>query len=499
MRTAIISVSDKTGIVDFARELVSLGWQIVSTGGTYRLLAQNGLKNLIEVEDFTGFPEGLDGRIKTLTPKVFGGILNLRNNADHQDFCLKNNINHIDMVVVNLYPFKQAYYNTQITDEQTIEQIDIGGPSMIRAAAKNYQYCSAVVDPADYQTIISELNTVGELSLSIKKILAAKVFEMTAHYDLLISKFWNEFAEKMPLRYGENPHQSAAVLKDPFTLGMDLVSAEILNGKAMSYNNFNDANAALELTASFRTPFASIIKHACPCCAATSSDIESAFNRALESGDSVAAFGGIIAVNRPVTPALAEKMISFFNEIVLAPDYEPGALEILRQKTNLRVIKIPQIRETTPDLSVRRIRGGTLIQDTDTKNLTTEDLKPVTAVMPTETQMQDLLIAWNIVKMIKSNGIAIVKNGALIGHGGGAVSRVRAMKQALEEAGPRAQGAVIASDAFFPFADAIELAGQSGISAVVQPGGSRNDQLVFDKCNELGIASVVTGIRGFLH
>lgn len=498
MKTALLSVSDKSGIVDFAKNLQNLGWRIVSTGGTYKLLTENHLENIMEVSEFTGSPEGLDGRIKTLTPAVFGGILNLRHNPDHQKFCTENNIENLDMVVVNLYPFKATYYNTAASDTDKVEKIDIGGPSMIRAAAKNYEYCVSVVDPRDYGQIITELTQHGDLALETKKLLAAKTFEMTAHYDLLIAKFWNEYAGKMPLRYGENPHQTASILADPFTDGMDLVNAEILNGKPMSYNNFNDANGAVELAASFEEPFAAVFKHACPCCAAIGKNIEDAFVRAMKDGDTTAAFGGILVFNRPVTKTVAQQCIEFFNEIILAPGYDDDALEILRQKKNVRVIKVNEMRQT-PDLSLRRIRGGTLIQDTDIQKITKEDLSYATRQKPTDNQIQDLLLAWKLVKVVKSNAIVLVKNGAMIGHGGGQVSRVRAMEIALREAGERAKGCVLASDAFFPFPDAVEMAGSAGVGSIIQPGGSMNDSLVFDTCENLGIPTVLTGSRAFLH
>jgi phosphoribosylaminoimidazolecarboxamide formyltransferase/IMP cyclohydrolase len=288
------------------------------------------------------------------------------------------------------------------------------------------------------------------------------------------------------------------VITDPFTDGMDLVNAKILNGKPMSYNNFNDANGAIELAASFDEPFAAVFKHACPCCAAVGTDIEDAFTRAMEDGDTQAAFGGILAFNRIVTKSVAEKCITFFNEIIFAPGYEPEALEILKQKKNVRVIELNELRQT-PDISVRKIRGGTLLQDTDIKTITVDDLSYATTQKPTETQLQDMLLAWKLVKVVKSNAIVVVKNGAMIGHGGGQVSRVRAMEIAIREAGDRVSGCVLASDAFFPFPDAVEMAGASGVAAIIQPGGSKNDQIVFDTCEKLGIPTVLTKTRVFLH
>ncbi|MCF7830599.1 bifunctional phosphoribosylaminoimidazolecarboxamide formyltransferase/IMP cyclohydrolase [Candidatus Gracilibacteria bacterium] len=498
MKTALISVSDKTNIVDFAKELEKLEFKIVSTGGTFRELQKAGIKNLLEVTDFTGFPEGLEGRIKTLTPQVFGGILNLRKNKEHQKFCQKNKIENIDLVVVNLYPFKKNYEDQSKSFTDKVEQIDIGGPSMIRAAAKNYEFCAPVTDPADYDQVITELKK-GDLSIEFRKILATKVFEMTAHYDLLIAKFWNEESNKMPLRYGENPHQRGVILADPFASGANLVKAKILNGKPMSYNNFQDGSAALELAISFQKPFACIIKHASPCCAAIGENIEEAFTKALEEGDSTSAFGGVIAVNQKVTKSLAEKIISFFNEIVIAPDYNDNALEVLRTKKNLRVLRVPNFSEKTSDLSLRKIRGGTLVQDLDIAEPDFGNLKIATKNKPDDHQWYDLETAWRIVKIVKSNAIVVVKDGALIGANGGQTSRVDAMRNALSQAGDKAKGAVLASDAFFPFADSVGLAGEAGISAIIQPGGSIKDEEVFSKCDELGIATVLTEMRSFLH
>lgn len=500
MKTALLSVSDKTSIVEFAQQLEHLNFRILSTGGTFRILKEAGIKNLLEVADFTGFPEGLEGRIKTLTPQVFGGILNLRNNPNHQKFCTENNIENIDLVVVNLYPFKETYENQNKSFEEKVEQIDIGGPSMIRAAAKNYAFCAPVTDPLDYQIIIDEYTENGDLTIETRKKLATKVFEMTAQYDLLIAKFWEEEAKQRPLRYGENPHQSGVILNDPFANGANLVQAEILNGKPMSYNNFGDANGALELALSFEKPFACIIKHASPCCAAIGETIDDAFARAYEEGDSLSAFGGVIAFNRTVNKKTAEKIVSFFNEIILAPGYDADALEILKTKKNLRVLKVPYFEEgQTPDLSVKKVRGGLLVQDLDSQLPAFGQLPVATQTKPTDSQWYDLETAWRIVKLVKSNAIAIVKNGALIGANGGQTSRVDAMKNALDQAGENAKGAVLASDAFFPFPDAVEEAGKHGIKAIIQPGGSRNDEVVFAQSDTLNIATVLTEMRSFLH
>lgn len=498
MKNALISVSDKTGIVEFAQELVSIGYQIISTGGTFKVLQEAGVKKLIEVADFTGFPEGLEGRIKTLTPQVFGGILNLRHEASHREFCEKNKIENIDLVVVNLYPFKETYYNDAKNFEEKVEQIDIGGPSMIRAAAKNYEFCAPIVDPDDYERVIEEMKTANGVSLELRKELAAKVFEMTAHYDLLIAKFWVENSRKSNLRYGENPHQDAVMLRDPFATGANLVDAELLNGKPMSYNNYQDAGGALELALSFGQPFACIIKHATPCCAAIGDTLEHAWDRAWEAGDQTSAFGGIIALNRTVSKELATKIVSFFNEVVLAPDFDDDALAILKEKKNLRVLRVPNFDDKTVDLALRRVRGGTLVQDLDTFSIDEDSLEFVDE-HPAPAQISDLLTAWEIVKIVKSNAIVVVKDGAMIGKGGGQTSRVEACQIAIEAAGDRAEGAVMASDAFFPFDDGVEIAGNAKISAIIQPGGSIRDDEVFATAKNLGINMVLTGARAFLH
>ena len=502
MKTALLSVSDKTGILEFAQGLEKLGFRILSTGGTFKTLSEAGVQNLIEVSDFTGFPEGLDGRIKTLTPQVFGGILNLRDNPNHQAFCSTNNLQNIDLVVVNLYPFKETYENREKTFEDKVENIDIGGPSMIRAAAKNYEYCAPVVDPEDYAKVLQQYEAQGNLEPKFRKNLATKVFEMTANYDLLIAKFWAENTKVEPedqgLRYGENPHQKAVIIKDPFTKGANLVEAKVLNGKPLSFNNLNDANGALELALSFDQPFAAIIKHATPCGAAIGSDIEDAFEKAYQA-DTLSAFGGVIAVNREVTEALAKKIISFFNEIVLAPKISDAALEVFKSKPNLRVLEVPNFEVQTPDMSIRKVRGGILAQDLDLALPDFENLEVATKKSPTAGEKIDMNLAWKIVKIVKSNAIVIVKDGTMIGKGGGQTSRVEAMEIALNHAAEKAQGAVLASDAFFPFPDAVEVAGKFGISAIIQPGGSKGDAAVFEKCDELDISTTLTKMRAFLH
>ena len=506
MKTALLSVSDKEGIVEFAKGLEQLGYKIISTGGTYKTL-ENEVDNLQEISDFTGFPEGLDGRIKTLTPQVFAGILNLRNNEKHQEFCRENNLQNIDIVCVNLYPFKKVYEDDDKSFEDRVENIDIGGPSMIRAAAKNYEFCAPVVNPNDYEVILKKLKKNEGLDLDFRKELATKVFEMTAHYDLLIAKFWAEETktteEKGSLRYGENPHQSAVVLRDPFSSGPLLVGAKVLNGKPLSYNNFGDSAGALELALSFvgeaDPAFAAIIKHATPCGAAIGENIAEAFDRAYQA-DPLSAFGGVIVLNRSCDKTTAEQIVSFFNEIVLAPAYDDDALEILKTKVNLRVLEIPNFRDgQTRDIVLKKVRGGTLAQDMDIELPNFSTLEIPTKKKPTKVEMGDLELAWKLVKIVKSNAIVLVKDGVMIGKGGGQTSRVEAMDIAIAHAGKKSKGAVIGSDAFFPFPDAIESAGKAGVTAIIQPGGSQGDDDVFAKCDELEIATVLTGMRGFLH
>ena len=501
MPKALISVSDKSGVVELAQGLLNLGWEIISTGGTYRCLVEAGLESIIEVSDFTGFPEGLGGRIKTLHPKIFGGTLARPDKPEEQTFMAENGLESIQLVVVNLYPFKAAYENPDNSFDQKVEQIDIGGPSLLRAAGKNYHHCVPVVDPADYGLVLEHWKTHKQFSAEISVSLAAKAFAMTAHYDLMIARAWAEeqgAAQGSGLRYGENPHQKAVLLPDPFTAGPTLTQAVVHQGKALSYNNYMDASAALELALAFEEPFAAIIKHGTPCGAAVGKTLSEAFKKAYEA-DSISAFGGVIALNRAVDQATAEQIVGFFNEIVLAPEFSPQALEILSQKPNVRVITIRDWNGSRTDYSLRRVRGGTLIQDLDTHQISAEDLSVVTKIAPTDAQQSDLAVAWKLVKMVKSNAIVIVKDGVMIGQGGGQTSRIDSLQIALAQAGASAQGAVLASDAFFPFADGVETAAPAGISAIIQPGGAQRDEVVIQAADKQGISMVLTGQRAFLH
>ena len=509
MPRALISVSDKEGVFEFAKGLEKIGFEILSTGGTFKVLAEKGIKNLVEISEFTGFPEGLGGRIKTLDPHVFGAILNRRDSESDQKFCRENGLKNIDLVVVNLYPFKKTSENPSADFAAKIEQIDIGGPSMIRAAAKNFAFCAPVVDPADYEKVLDFWEKTGDLPLDFRKSLATKVFEMTAFYDLLIARFWREnsaASSNQNLRYGENPHQKAVSLRDPFAPSPSLLGAEILNGKPLSFNNLADAAAALELALAFSDvndpAFATIFKHQIPCGAATGDSVSDAFEKA-HAADPVSAFGGVIALSRECDQQTAEKIADFFCEIVIAPSFSEESLSILRQKKDLRLLQIPDFAAgLSSDFQIKRIRGGALVQDADTFLPDFEKIFATnvpTKNKPSEREIADLIFGWKVVKIIKSNAIAVIKNGTLIGKGGGQTSRVSAAEMALEGAGVNARGAVVASDAFFPFPDSVEKFGSAGISAIIQPGGSKNDSAVLAACDQMQVSCTLTDCRAFLH
>ena len=510
IKTALISVSDKKGIEEFARELQELGVKIISTGGTYKKIKEAGLK-VIPIEEFTNFPEIMDGRVKTLHPKIHGGILAVRNNALHQKQMKENSIEGIDLVAVNLYPFKETIAKNSPLEE-CIENIDIGGPTLIRAAAKNYEDVTVIVDPQDYERVIKELKENKKVLLETKRILAAKAFQLIAEYDALIAQYLNreflqeEFPEKIALtyekmqecRYGENPHQKGFVYREPITKESDIVNAKILWGKEMSFNNFLDAHSSIELLKEFEEPTAVIVKHNNPCGVASSKELSEAFQKAYEC-DPVSAFGGIIALNRPLDLKTAEKIISFFNEAVIAPGFEEKALELIKTKKNLRILELNLNSKKIKGMEFKKISGGLLLEDKDSHEMKKEELKFVSQKKPSEKEIGELLYAWKIVKHIKSNAIVVTKEKAAIGIGIGQTNRVLSARIALEQAGEKARNAVIASDGFFPFKDSIELAGKFGIKAVIEPGGSLNDKEVIEEADRQGIALVFTGIRHFKH
>ncbi|MEE9325425.1 MAG: bifunctional phosphoribosylaminoimidazolecarboxamide formyltransferase/IMP cyclohydrolase [Dehalococcoidia bacterium] len=506
---AIISVSDKRGVVDFARGLSTLGVEIFSSGGTQRALEEGGLA-VKSVSELTGFPEILDGRVKTLHPAVHGGILARRDIPQHLAQLAERGIRTIDMVVVNLYPFVETVSREGVTLEEALENIDIGGPTLIRAAAKNFPHVLVVVDSSDYSLLLEEMSG-GEVGLELRKRLAQKAFQHVALYDTAIARYLNVDEDALPLeltaglvklqslRYGENPHQSAAFYKDVLAKEGGIPSAKQLWGKELSFNNILDADAAWRVVTDFDDPTVAIIKHTNPCGLASHEDLGEAYRRAL-AGDPVSAFGGIVAINRPLTLEAAEEIAKTFYEIILAPDYAPQALERLKRKKDLRILSMASTAaEKGASLEYRRVAGGFLVQTPDDASEDPAQWKPVTQRHPTPQELADLAFAWRAAKHVKSNAIVIAKDGALLGMGAGQPNRVVSVHLALRRAEERAKGAVLASDAFFPFADGVELAGEGGVTAIVQPGGSIRDQEVIDEANKHNIAMVFTGTRHFRH
>lgn len=509
IQRALISVSDKTGIVEFATSLSEMGVEIISTGGTEKLLKESGLdvKNISEV---TSFPECLDGRVKTLHPKVHGGILAIRSNESHQKQMEELEIDPIDMVVVNLYPFKETLLKSDSTHEDIVENIDIGGPTMLRSAAKNYRDVAVVTDPTDYARIIDSMKA-GNIADELKMELAWKVFEHTAHYDALIAGYFRKKTAKAPsstltmtwekvqdLRYGENPHQSAAFYKEVTGLEGTLASAEQLHGKELSFNNINDTNGAIETLKEFEQPTIVAVKHSVPCGIGSGHDILTAYERAYAC-DPQSIFGGIIASNRTIDAETAEKIHEIFIEVVVAPDFDEKAMEILTSKKNIRLLKLPNISERPEGaFDMKKAGGGVLIQDTNEK-LMNGEFEIVTERIPNKSEMEDLMFAWKAVKHVKSNGIVLAKDCQTVSLSGGQVSRIWAVEHAISQAFVDVKGSVMASDAFFPFTDCVEAAAKAGVTAIVQPGGGKKDQESIDMANKYGIAMVFTGMRHFKH
>lgn len=505
MKKALISVTDKSGIVEFCSGLVELGFQIVSTGGTMKVLKEEGL-SVMSIEELTGFPEILDGRVKTLHPKVHGGILYRRGEREHVQTVMEHKIQAIDMVVVNLYDFEGSVKSGKSQDE-IIENIDIGGPSMIRSAAKNYKDVLVVTDTKDYAEIYERLKN-NQLDENYRRKLAYKAFSSTAYYDAMISRYFaglegDSLPEKLTiglsrqasLRYGENPHQQAAVYQDPFS---DAILADYhqLHGKELSFNNLNDLNAALALLREFDRPVAVAVKHATPCGVGTGADIYQAFCKAYEA-DKLSIFGGIVALNRSVDGQTARLMKEIFLEVIAAPDFSDEALEILKEKKNLRLLALKMQREVA-DWDMKFINGKVLVQEAD--RIDHSEFRTVTNKKPSPEEIEDLKFAMTVCKHVKSNAIVLAKDGGTLAIGGGQTARIWALKNAVENSEGRSfQSAVMASDAFFPFDDCVRYAGEKGITAIIQPGGASKDQESVDACNELGIAMVFTGIRHFKH
>ena len=507
---ALVSVSDKSGLVDFVRGLVALGWEIIATGGTQKLLEREGVKT-IGISEVTGFPEILDGRVKTLHPKVHGGILARRELPAHMETLSENGIETIDLVCVNLYPFRQTIAKEGVTLEEAIENIDIGGPSMVRSAAKNWRDVTIVCDPADYGTVLAELREKGATTPETRLKLSAKAYTHTAEYDACIAtymraqaglpeKLFLEYDLRQPLRYGENPHQSASFYAALEPAPFSLAFAKQIQGKELSYNNIQDANAALNVLRDFEEPFCVALKHMNPCGAAVGATVEEAWQAAYEA-DKVSIYGGIVGVNRELTAEVARGMKPIFLEIVIAPSYTPEALEILATKKNLRVMQVDMTRSDKPVPQYVSVNGGMLAQQLDTQvEKVTLDMC-VTKAKPSEALLADLDFGWKIVKHVKSNAIAVVRDGHTIGVGAGQTNRVGSAEIALEEAKAAGftEGLVLASDGFLPFDDTVALAGRYGVTAIVQPGGSIRDADAVAKADELGIAMLFTGVRHFKH
>jgi len=510
MKRALVSVSDKTGVVEFVKDLRSLGWEIIATGGTMKLLRENGVE-VINISDVTGFPEICDGRVKTLHPKVHGGLLARRDVPEHLQALRENGIEFIDLVCVNLYPFRRTVAREGVTMEDAVENIDIGGPSMLRSAAKNFRDVTVVCDPADYGRVVSEIRESGDTRPETRLELSAKAYTHTAEYDACIAtymrraaglneKLFLEFDLVQPLRYGENPHQSAKFYRSAEDMPYSLASARQLNGKELSYNNIQDANAALNIVREFDEPFCVGLKHMNPCGAAVGCNVADAWNKAYEA-DKVSIFGGIVAVNRPVTKEVAELMKPVFLEIIMAPSFTDEALEVLTKKKNLRLLEVGMEKTAVRPRQWVGVNGGLLVQDwdVDTKSITAD--MTVTEKQPTDLEIRDMNFAWRIVKHVKSNAIVVVKNGRTFGVGAGQMNRVGSAEIALEQA--RENGGshdlVLASDGFFPFDDCVTMAAKYGITAIVQPGGSVRDEDSVKKANELGVAMLFAGERHFKH
>ena len=501
---ALLSVFNKTGVTELAKSLHELGVEILSTGGTAKAL-RNANVPVSDVSDYTQFPEIMDGRIKTINPLVEGGILGLRDK--HTDDAKANNIKWIDLVVCNLYPFSDAVSREDCDLAMALENVDIGGPTMIRSAAKNVGWVCVAVDPSDYSTITDELRS-GEISFETRQRLSVKAFGHTAKYDTIIHNYLKDedlsddfslsFEKRSELRYGENPHQSAAAYKIPGNNEPNILNATIHQGKQLSYNNIMDADGALACVREFDAAACVVVKHSNPCGVAVGNNLLDVYTRAFNA-DSMSAFGGIIAFNRTCTKDIADAITSVFVEIVLAPGFEPEALDVFKKKKNLRVLEIGEFGKRSKKSEVRNVDGGLLVQNTDTKILSKDDLTVMTKAQPSEQDIETALFTWRVLRHAKSNGILIAKENTTVGLGAGQVSRVDAVHMALRKGGENVKGGVLASDAFFPFRDSIDAIKDSGIVLVIQPGGSVRDQEVIDACNEYGIAMVVTGIRCFKH
>lgn len=510
IKRALISVFDKSGLVPFASELAAQGVEILSTGGTKRALEEAGLA-VTSVSDVTGFPEILDGRVKTLHPNIHSGLLAIRDNEKHVQQLNKHDIQPIDLVVVNLYPFKETISKPGVTFEEAIENIDIGGPSMLRAAAKNHNDVTVVVDPVDYETVLVEMKEAGGTKKETRKKLAAKVFRHTAAYDALIAGYLNEqvdekfpeqltftYEKKQDLRYGENPHQQAAFYREPLGGANSIANAEQLNGKELSYNNINDANAALRMIGEFSEPAAVAVKHMNPCGIGVGDTLFEAYGRAYEA-DPVSIFGGIVALNREVDANVAAKLKEIFLEIIIAPSFSQDALDLLTKKKNLRLLTVNMKNEAAHEDLLTAVRGGVLIQEEDRYGFDEAEITVPTKRKPTDDEWKALKLGWKAVKHVKSNAIVLANDKQTVGVGAGQMNRVGAAEIAVKQAKDRIGGAAMASDAFFPMDDTVEAAAKAGITAIIQPGGSIRDEDSIKKADEYGMTMVFTGVRHFKH
>ena len=511
MTRALISVSDKKGVIAFAEGLIENGIEIISTGGTKKVLDEAGIPT-ISIEEVTDFPEMMDGRVKTLHPKIHGGLLGRRDLASHMEAMAASQITPIDFVCVNLYPFKETIMKSGVTEEEAIENIDIGGPSMLRSAAKNHQFVTAVVDPADYPVVLSELKEQGGTSLATRKKLAAKVFRHTAAYDALIAQYLTgqvaerepekltlTFDRKQDLRYGENSHQKAAFYETALAESYSIAQAQQLHGKELSFNNIRDADAALRIMREYQEPTVVALKHMNPCGIGSASTIFAAWNAAYEA-DPVSIFGGIIVLNREVDLPTAEAMHKLFLEIIIAPSFTPESLEVLKTKKNIRLLTVDfTVKESTYTEETVSVLGGLLVQDEDVAMEEKQDWQVVTDRKPTEKELAAMAFAWRAVLSTVSNAIVLANEHQTVGIGAGQMNRVGSVKIAIEQAGAKTKDAVLASDAYFPMDDSVEYAAKHGIKAIIQPGGSIKDQASIDMANKYGVAMVFTGVRHFRH
>ncbi|MCD5009638.1 bifunctional phosphoribosylaminoimidazolecarboxamide formyltransferase/IMP cyclohydrolase [Enterococcus durans] len=511
MTRALISVSDKKGVIAFAEGLIENGIEIISTGGTKKVLDEAGIPT-ISIEEVTDFPEMMDGRVKTLHPKIHGGLLGRRDLASHMEAMAASQITPIDFVCVNLYPFKETIMKSGVTEEEAIENIDIGGPSMLRSAAKNHQFVTAIVDPADYPMVLSELKEQGGTSFATRKKLAAKVFRHTAAYDALIAQYLTgqvaerepekltlTFDRKQDLRYGENSHQKAAFYETALPESYSIAQAQQLHGKELSFNNIRDADAALRIMREYQEPTVVALKHMNPCGIGSASTIFAAWNAAYEA-DPVSIFGGIIVLNREVDLPTAEAMHKLFLEIIIAPSFTPESLEVLKTKKNIRLLTVDfTVKESTYTEETVSVLGGLLVQDKDVAMEEKQDWQVVTDRKPTEEELAAMAFAWRAVKHVKSNAIVLANEHQTVGIGAGQMNRVGSVKIAIEQAGAKTKDAVLASDAYFPMDDSVEYAAKHGIKAIIQPGGSIKDQASIDMANKYGVAMVFTGVRHFRH